>query len=113
MATITLVLLDVAHGAAVGDLALRHASVDFHLNVGSIVQRMGGTTLRPLILRPCNRVTLGLALSKFLEVAIAAYVCGGHLDVGSVISLLFRIDINVTVDTANFLQMLGLSQLAQ
>ena len=52
MAVVALVLVGVAHGAAVSDLALRHSGVDLRLDVGPVIQRVRRAAPRPLVLRP-------------------------------------------------------------
>ena len=74
---------------------------------------MRWTSLGPLVLRPCDRVTLGLTLCKFLQVAVAAHIGGGHPQVGSVICFLFRIDVDVAIDTTDFLQLLLRTEFTQ
>src|ERR1043165_5470651 len=113
MAVVALVLLGMANRATVGDLPLRHTGVDFHFHVGPVVQRMRWTSLWPLVLWPCNRVTLGLTFCEFLQVAVAAHVGGGHPQVGSVICLLLRIDVDVAIDTTDFLQLLLRTEFTQ
>ncbi len=110
MARVALVLVDVAARAAVRDLALRHARIDFHFHVGLVVQRVRRTALRPLILRPRDRVPLGFPFRKLLQVAHAAGVGRRQLDVLAVVRLLRRVDVEVAIDTAHFLQLLTLAQ---
>ena len=66
VAGITLVLIDVAAGAAVGDFPLRHPGIDFNFHIGPVIQGMRRTPLGPLIFRPRDRIALGFALGKFL-----------------------------------------------
>ena len=68
--------------------------------------------------RPCGHclfgqidgVALGFALGKFLQVAGAAYVSRGHAQVGHVVGFLLRVDVDVTVNTAHFLELLVRAQ---
>ncbi len=113
MARIALILIDMAARAAIRNLALRHTRIDFHFHVGLVVQRVRRTALRPLILRPGDRIALGFALRKFLQVAGATGVGGRQLDVLAVVRLLRGVDVEVAIDTAHFFQLLALAQLAQ
>jgi hypothetical protein len=44
--------------------------------------------------------------------AVAAHIGSGHLQVDPVIGLLLRVDVNVAIDAADFLQVLCCSELA-
>ena len=63
--------------------------------------------------RPCGHcllgqiegVALGFALGKFLQVAGAADVSRGHAQVGHVVGFLLGVDVDVTVNTADFLEL--------
>src|SRR5262245_57673040 len=112
MASVTLVLVDMASGAAIGDFSLRHSRIHFHLDVGFIVQRMGWTAFGPLIFGPCNRIALGLSFGEFLQVAGAARIGSCHSEVLLMVGLLCCIDVIMTVDTADFFQLLFCPQLA-
>ena len=106
VAGVAFVLVGVAHAAAFGDLTLRHGGKDGHFYVGFPVQGVRGASLRPLLVRPDEGVALGFAFGKFLQVAGAADVSRGHAQVGHVVGLALGVDVDVTVDTADFLELL-------
>ena len=106
VAGVAFVLVGVAHAAAFGYLTLRHGGKHGYFYVGFPVQGVRGASLRPLLVGPDEGVALGFALGKFCQVAGAAHVSRGHAQVFHVVGLALGVDVNVTVDTAYFLQLL-------
>src|SRR6185437_7338656 len=105
VAGVAFVLVGMAHAAAFGDFALRHGGKDGNFYVGFPVQGVRGTSLRPLLVRPDHGVALGFALGKFLQVAGAADVGRGHAKLGHVVGFLLGVDVDVTVNASNFLEL--------
>ena len=105
VAHVAFVLVGVAHAAAFGDLALGHGGKYGNFDVGFPVQGVRGASLRPLFVGPDQGVALGFAFGKFLQVAGAADVCGGHAQVFHVVGFAFGVDVDVAVDAANFLEL--------
>ena len=113
VAAIAFVLVGVALAAAFGDLALGHGGKYRNLYVGFPVQGMRGTAVGPAGFEgPDHGVAFGFAFGKFLQVADAAHVCGGHAHVDAVVGFLLGVDVNVAVDTADFFQLLARTQAA-